>query len=212
MAYCMVSTTAAMGPGPPPRPSGKPAKLEDFKWSDPFASRRMKKFSPECASERTFTAREYLLDDLQEKLPQGLKPWSDALKKLFSGRDYPGSWDGIDPHGYDRNLLMMEYSDMPIAVREWIEDQERTDGEGKGLFGVYEKPKEGSETIRNVVKFASPEMARGLRPLDQKRIAIFAPGAVYDILPLWVAESSECKGERPDQGLSPYQNLQKRVD
>jgi hypothetical protein len=193
---CIVSTAAAIGGGPPPRPGGNPAKLEDFKWADPFSSRRMKKFSADCSAEKTFSAREYLLDDLSEKLPNGLKPWSAALKKLFSGRAYPGSWDGIDPHGYDRNLLMMEYSEVPIAVREWIEDQERNDGEGKGLFGVYDKPKESDDTIRNVVKFASPEMAAGLRPLDQKRVAIFAPGAVYDILPLWVAASSECKGEQ----------------
>lgn len=194
-ACCIVSTASAFGGPKNPRPEGYPTLMEDFKWSDPFSSRRMKKFTADCSVERTFSALEYQLDDLQAKVPLGLKPWQPALKKLFSGRDYPGSWGGIDPHGYDRNLLMMEYSDVPVAVREWIEDQERNDGEGRGLFGVYDKPTEDEKSIRNVVRFASPEMAAGLRPLDKKRVVIFTPGAMYDILPLWVAKSSECKGE-----------------
>lgn len=89
---------------------------------------------------------------------------------------------------------MMEYSEVPIPVREWIEDHERTDGEGKGLFAVYEKPVDADDKIRNVVKFASKGMTPGLRPLDKKKIVLFAPGAVYDILPLWVADESSCKG------------------
>jgi hypothetical protein len=89
---------------------------------------------------------------------------------------------------------MMEYSDLPIPVREWIEDQERDEGPGKGLFAVYEKPTGADDKILNVVKFPSKGMAPGLRPLDQKKVVLFAPGAVYDILPLWVAEGSKCKG------------------
>jgi hypothetical protein len=186
----------AMGPSiPNPRPAGKPAKLESFKWADPFSSRKMKRFAPSCSTEKSFSAKEFLLDDLSEKPPLGLAPWSEALKKIFKGRAYPGSWDGIDPHGYDRNLLMMEYSDVPIKVRQWIEHEERSDGEGKGLFAVYSKPQDDGDEIRNVVKFPTEGMAEGLRPLDKKRIVLFAPGALYDILPLWVAESSSCEGK-----------------
>lgn len=89
---------------------------------------------------------------------------------------------------------MMEYSEVPIPVREWIEDQERNEGQGKGLFAVYEKPSDADDKILNVVKFPSKGMAPALRPLDQKKVVLFAPGAVYDILPLWVAEGSKCKG------------------
>lgn len=204
-SWCCIISSAWAGSHPgPKRPDGVPVKMEDFKWADPAASRRMKKFSAGCTASRTFEAKEYLLDDLSEEPPMGLKPWTEALKKIFSGREYPGSWDGIDPHGYDRNLLLMEYSEVPIAVREWIEAEERGDGEGKGLYAVYEKPKDKDQVIRNVVKFASAEMAKGLRPLDKKKVVIFAPGAVYDILPLWVAEGSDCKGKNPNSIVSLF--------
>lgn len=101
-ASYILSAAAGMGPAEPnvhKRPAGNPTKMEDFKWSDPFISRKIKKYAPACEVEKTFKAREYLLDDLQEKPPKGLSPWGDALKKVFSGRPYPGSWDGIDPHG-----------------------------------------------------------------------------------------------------------------
>lgn len=101
-ASCILTVSAKTGPAQPgvhSRLNGTPTKMEDFKWSDPFNSRRMKKFAPACDAEQTFKAREYLLDDLTAKPPKGISPWADALKKIFSGREYPGSWDGIDPHG-----------------------------------------------------------------------------------------------------------------
>ncbi|OIW29284.1 hypothetical protein CONLIGDRAFT_413808 [Coniochaeta ligniaria NRRL 30616] len=195
-ASFLASAAAAVGPAAPGqqvRPEGKPTKMEDFKWADPFSSSKIRKFTPSCDAEKTFHAREYLLDDLQLEPPLGLEPWAEALKKIFKGRPYPGSWDGWDPHGYDRNLLMMEYSEVPIPVREWIEEQERTDGEGRGLFAVYEKPKDSHHKIHNVVKFPTKGMTPALRPLDKKKVLLFAPGALYDLLPLWVAESSDCK-------------------
>jgi len=198
LAACYIATAAAgMGPAAPgqqARPEAKPAMMDNFKWADPFGSSKIRKFSPSCDAEQTFRAREYLLDDLSADPPLGLSPWADALKKIFKGRPYPGSWDGWDPHGYDRNLLMMEYSEVPVAVREWIEEQERTDGDGKGLFAVYEKPKDSQHKIQNVVKFPTKGMTPALRPLDKKKVVLFAPGAVYDLLPLWVAEGSSCKG------------------
>jgi hypothetical protein len=189
--------SASVGPAAPgvqKRPEAEPTKMEDFKWSDPFSSSKIRKFTPSCSAEATFKAREYLLDDLSEDAPLGLSAWADALRKIFKGRAYPGSWDGWDPHGYDRNLLMMEYSEVPIPVREWIEEQERTDGSGKGLFAVYEKPRDAQHKIQNVAKFPNKGMAPALRPLDKKKVVMFTPGALYDILPLWVAEKSGCKG------------------
>lgn len=101
-ASYIMSAAASAGPAVPgiqQRPTGTPSRLEGFQWVDPFSHRKMKKFVPDCDVEKTFRAREYLLDDLQEKPPKGLSPWADALKKIFKGRPYPGSWDGIDPHG-----------------------------------------------------------------------------------------------------------------
>ena len=45
----------------------------------------------------------------------------------------------------------------------------------------------------SLVQFKKPT-APGLRPLDKKKLVVFAPGAVYDILPLWVADKSGCQG------------------
>jgi len=91
--------------------------------------------------------KEYLLDDVSEEAPFGLAAFQTALKEVFSVREYPGSWDGIDPYGYDRNLLQMEYADLPVKVREWIEEQERSDGPGKGLFAVFKKLAPGIKVI-----------------------------------------------------------------
>ncbi|KAB5571754.1 hypothetical protein GE09DRAFT_1096759 [Coniochaeta sp. 2T2.1] len=197
VSFTLVSSAGAVTgpsvPGQGARPEGKPTKMEDFQWADPFSSSKIRKFSAQCEADKSFRAREYLLDDLSVEPPLGIAPWADALKKIFKGRPYPGSWDGIDPHGYDRNLLMMEYSEVPIPVREWIEEQERTDGDGKGLFAVYEKPKDAQHKIQNVVKFPTKGMTPALRPLDKKKVVLFAPGALYDLLPMWVAEGSNCK-------------------
>lgn len=178
---------------PPSRASGKPEQMGDFKWADPFSSQKIKKFTPSCEAEKTFKASEFLLDDLSVEPPLGLLPFNQALKTIFSGRPYPGSWSGIDPHGYDRNLLMMEYADVPAQVRKWIEAQDRDDGEGKGLFAVYDKPV-GDAPVADTVKFSE----KGAADADlEKRVVLFAPGALYDVLPLWVADKSDCEGRRP---------------
>lgn len=168
-------------------PKIEPTKLENFTWSDPFSSPRLADFDVTCAGQHTFKASEYQLHDLQVEEPMGLWPYGDALKALFGGRPYPGGWEGMDAHGYERNLLKMEYADVPVRVREWIEE---TDGLGKGLFGVYDKPGKG-ERVTGPAKLTNVDNAR---PLDQQMVVIFTPGAVYETLPLWVAEASGCKG------------------
>jgi len=196
-AYLASTTAAAIGPtvpGKPARPAGRPEKLENWKWKDPFAAgSSIDKFEPFCSSERTFKVKEYLLDDVSEPPPRGIEQFASALKEVFADRQYPGSWDGVDPHGYDRNLLQMEYADVPVKVREWIEEQERSNGPGKGLFAVYGKPEEGTK-VRATMKVPEMPIPRELRTLDKQKTVIFAPGAVYEALPLWVAEDSDCAG------------------
>jgi hypothetical protein len=195
---CLGLPIAAKEP-PPARPSGKPEKMSDFKWADPFSSQKTESFKPSCEAEKAFQASEFLLDDLSAVPPLGLSPFSEALKTIFSGRSYPGSWDGIDPHGYDRNLLMMEYADVPVKAREWIEAQDADDGEGKGLFAVYDKPADVEQPVKSTVKFSKEGGANlGIRPLDKNRVVLFAPGALYDVLPLWVAETSDCEGKKEE--------------
>lgn len=194
-ALTLLSSPALGLLSPPPMPNNIPPRVEptmteNFTWSDPFSSPKLAGFDTACESERTFTALEYQLHDLQEPEPKGLWPYGDALKALFGGRGYPGGWEGIDAHGYERILVKMEYTDVPVKVREWIEEQERSEGPGKGLFGVYDKPDKGA-MVTGVANLPKEDY---LRPLDQGRVAIFAPGAVYETLPLWVAEGSDCEG------------------
>jgi len=193
-AACLASTVSAVGPAAPDkpaRPKAKREKMADFKWHNPFKADDIDKFDVFCGAEKTFKMREYLLDDVSEDAPLGLVAYQTALKSVFGERQYPGSWDGIDPHGYDRNLLQMEYTDVPLKVREWIEEQERSSGPGKALFAVYNKPTEGTKAAATVKVPETPTPAE-LRADDAKKTVIFAPGALYEQLPLWVAEDSDC--------------------
>lgn len=181
------------------RPSGHGAATatKDFRWKNPFSGDAAASdllLKPSCSATRSFKAHQYLLDDLKEAPPLGLGPYADRLKAFFQGREYPGSWDGLDPHGYDRNVVLMEWDDVPGAVRAWIDEQakqkkkpdapkgqsdeekkaekKKEDRSGKGLFAVYRKA----------------------RAPKNHKVVIFAPGAIYETLPLWVAESNDCKG------------------
>jgi hypothetical protein len=203
-AAWLACTATAIGPASPekpPRLQGHPTKMDNWRWPNPFASssssssgQNKNKFDAACEVERTFAAQEFLLDDLAENPPTGLLPYRDALRDVFSAREYPGSWDGVDPHGYDRNLLAMGYADVPRKVREWIEDQERRDGPGKGLFAVYNVPMSGTRVLETIKVPAETPVSEEWRARDEGRIAIFAPGALYEVLPLWVAEGSGCEG------------------
>ncbi|KAK0386717.1 hypothetical protein NLU13_6552 [Sarocladium strictum] len=189
---------AFFGAKEPPKPT--PHIIDDFKWQDPYGHPKIGSFEAACEHTVTLPAREFTLADLSVPAPQGLRDWSPGLKKLFTGREYPGAWGGLDRHLNDRTIISMEYKDVPLEVRLWIEDQDRTDGEGKGLFGVFEKPKEGDDKIESPVEFPSAKEVD--RSLDEERLAIFAPGALYHILPLWAAETSPCRDVMSD--LSKY--------
>lgn len=187
------SAEALIGGGPPPKPNVKPHIVDGFAWRDPFALEAMATLEPACEVTKKFQVSEFTLNDLLVKAPQGLKPWASGLKKLFSEREYPGGWAGIDVHGLEREILSMEYTDVPLELRKWIEEQERTEGAGKGLFGVFDKPQTANDTITEPVTIPSADSVD--RSLDEGRVAIFAPGAIYHVLPLWAAEDSNCKGK-----------------
>ncbi len=192
---------------PPPRPAGKPTKLdpEAFPWTDPFAPGGLEGagLAPTCEAGRTFRGSEFRLDDLSLPPPKGLLPYADALRRALRDKPYPGSWDGVDPHGYGRVLVRMDYPDVPRRVRAWIEAQE-----ADGLFSVFERG-DGAEAAEETAK--PPETARKPGeddPADKDKIVLFAPGAIYRALPLWVAEGSDCEGK--EYLLSPQSGLNNR--
>lgn len=166
--------------------------VKGFDWADPFTPNVMATFQSRCDEKKQFEVFEYTLAELMEPPPKGLKPWAKGLKAVFADREYPGGWLGLDRHAGGRSVLLMNYDQIPLLVRQWIEQQERADGEGKALFAVLEKPKNDEDEIEKVVEF--PEADKVDRANDKDKVAVFAPGALYGILPLWTAEASECKG------------------
>ena len=192
----LAGSVAAFGP-PLPQPDGgapQTTLAKDFVWRNPFKSANISSFSPTCEVSQSFPANEYTLHSLTEPQPRGLKPWSDGLKTFFKNREYPGSWAGLDRHKNARRILSMNYDEIPVLVREWIEAEERTGGAGKGLFAVFAKPMDDDDTVSEIVE-PPVSAAEADRSGDRRKVAIFAPGAIYGILPLWVAEESKCKGQ-----------------
>lgn len=169
--------------------------VETFNWKNPFApSPTPGGFTADCEASATFHATQHALRDLQKPRPAGLAPWAEALKFFFGGRPFPGSWEGVDATGADRDVIMMEYGDVPGAVKDWIEAQQ-ADGEGdaRWLFAVYDKPREQGVKIKGTAKPRATDEA-GVEESGENKVMLFAAGAVYETLPLWVAEGSKCKG------------------
>ncbi|KAK1982992.1 hypothetical protein LZ30DRAFT_589375 [Colletotrichum cereale] len=200
--------TAAAGTqvGKPPVPQAKTTMADNFPWRDPFATgTAAAAYAPACEASATFPARQYTLHDLSDKPPTGLSHYADGLKAFFAGREYPGGWAGLDRHMYDRNVLLMEYADVPPRARAWIEAQERVSAAdddaaaaGKGLFAVFDKPASADDKVTERV--AVPAEGDVDRALDADRVAIFAPGALYHVLPLFVADGSDCQDALADLG------------
>ncbi|KAL8306759.1 hypothetical protein RB593_005600 [Gaeumannomyces tritici] len=139
-------------------------------------------FHVSCSATATFRARQYTAADLPDPYPErGLAPWAEALRRSAldgtGSAAYPGGWDGDELHGGERVLLLMELTDVPPTVRAFVE-HDGVDGYSgrRWHFGVHDKP-------------GAPE---GTAAAGDK-VMIFAPGALYDILPLWVADSSRCR-------------------
>ncbi|KAF6832403.1 phenylacetaldoxime dehydratase [Colletotrichum plurivorum] len=160
---------------------------ESFPWSDPFGAHPSPPgFRARCEATATFRATQHVIREIHEPLPVGLAPWADAIRYFFGGRPFPGGWNGVDPRGADREVVKMEYADVPAAVKEWIVEQKKGEGDSRWLFGVYEKPGPGGKV--------------GGTAAEEDLVVLFAAGAVYEVLPLWVAGGSECEGEMLDLG------------
>jgi hypothetical protein len=155
-------------------------------------------FEAPCRSEKTFNAKQYVLAQLD-------KSWKPAVNEILGDHQphpHPGGWEDGERDGGD-SVVIMEYADVPTAVRDWILEQYRArkaDGTRRWwLFGIAEKPREGQDA-----KFIDPaeslvvgEAEGGMRQElpDKDKVLMFAPRALYEILPLWVAKKSSCEGK-----------------
>ncbi len=190
--------------------------VPSFKWSRPFPDdgTEPSNFHVHCRHSASFRARLYQLKDLFQAPPAGLAPWGSAIEAFLRNREYMGSWDGVDHGGAEREVVMMEWVDVPREVRAWIEEQQRDVGgvnEERWLFGVFEKPKMGAEgEAQTVLGTVRPPRETGLagdggqeqqerepEVKDEDKIVVFPAGAIYEILPLWVAKGSGCERKMP---------------
>ncbi|KAK4662412.1 hypothetical protein QC763_611320 [Podospora pseudopauciseta] len=178
--------------------------VPSFKWSRPFPDDGTDPggFEVHCKAKKTFRAKMYKLSDLPEDPPTGLSPWRHAIEDFMDHtKEFMGSWDGVDHKGENREIVVMEYKDVPLEVREWIEQQQRDEetekpNKKKWWFGVFEKPQEHGQRIIGTVKPTPTPVPQGGHAPDVKdikledKILVFPGGAIYEILPLWVAGGS----------------------
>ncbi|KAL2272063.1 hypothetical protein VTJ83DRAFT_1434 [Remersonia thermophila] len=184
-----------------------------FRWSRPFPDDGSDPmgYHIKCRNTASYKAKMYKLKDLAEEPPTGLAPWKEGIERFMAQRDYAGSWDGVDHKGQDREIVVMEWTDVPEPVKQWIEQQQRGDGlvpEHKWLFGVFRKPKEDGEKIYNTAEAIHSPAAEEEEPVpdipDNEKIVVFPAGAIYENLPLWAAKGSSC--ERQMHDLSKYKS------
>lgn len=172
--------------------------VDDFHWENPWPHGRSVPlgFEAICEAEKSYHASQHLLSDLDAPPPAGLAPWADAIRFYFGGHPYPGSWDGIDAGNTARDILKMEYTDVPQAVKDWMAETVKFDkwGHTRYMYGVFWKPKEGGDTAQ-----AASNDTEGK---DEDKVLFFAAGAIYEIAPLWVAKGSNCEGEA--KGLQQF--------
>lgn len=123
---------------PEPTPVGE---IWTAKWKDSDLSSYKRK----CAASTTITAELYKLKEMYPTLKQ----WAPELKVFYHKQYYPGSWNGEDKHGNDRELLKLDLGDLPYAVREWIK----------------EHPKQRHFSVQDSIVFFAPGAIYPLLPL-----------------------------------------------
>ncbi|KAK0704516.1 hypothetical protein B0H67DRAFT_544912 [Lasiosphaeris hirsuta] len=188
--------------------------VDSFRWSRPFPDDGTDPggFHVNCKAEGRFYAKMYKLSDLWEEPPAGLAPWHDVIEDFLGHREYIGSWDGVDHKGQDREIVVMEYVDVPDPVKHWIEEQQLEDRDapnsGKWLFAVLEKPKQEGQKIMSTVApkptaVPSEHDTEQVAVIpDKDKILVFPAGSVYENMPLWVSKGSRC--ERDLSNLTNY--------
>jgi hypothetical protein len=106
------SPTAAADPADDPTPIGA-------LWTSSWDSSSLSPYHQSCGASSTFRAQVFKLAALYPDL----EDYATGLKRFYAGTHYPGSWDGVDAHGMERELLKMDVADLPARVRKWMEQQ-----------------------------------------------------------------------------------------
>ncbi len=184
--------------------------VDSFQWVRPFPDLEDDDLPPggfevPCKVTRTFKAKQFKLVDLAADPPAGLKPWATAIEDFITRRPYPGSWDGVDHGGKQRDYMVMDWLDLPIHLRNWIETQQREDTKQQWLYGVFEKNRKDGQPVTETVKptptatptESSPGETASAEPVrvvpDKNKFVVFPAAAIYDVMPLWLAKWSKCE-------------------
>jgi len=192
--------------------------VESFKWTRPFPDDHTSPmgFESRCNVLHQFHAKQFKYREFHG--PE-LQRWGDLLTDFYTRKPYPGHWDGVNEGGDNRDLMMMEWKDVPKAVQHWIEEQMLTgkadDNRWSWLIAAKHPAKGEDKVTQTVGPSAEPTMSPGEnldghkremvpKLKDKEKVLFFVAGAMYDILPLWVAKYSKCESTlRPPSPPSP---------
>ncbi|KAH8880207.1 hypothetical protein GQ53DRAFT_610467, partial [Thozetella sp. PMI_491] len=166
-----------------------------FHWANPFYHDEdpiYGHFPLTCEAVGTFHGTQYKFSDFDVNFPEGLAPWKQAMQPFFA-RDYPGNWRGVDPGRKNREYVMMEYSDVPAPVRDWIEEQHRVPNNNRiwlmGIFGKPKRPDNSDDISPPVVGRITPDMFNQTPANDM--LDKYSPHLKDDAVVAWPIDISE---------------------
>jgi hypothetical protein len=185
-----------------------PHVAETFNWWYPYHTdgEIPNGFNVTCEAIRVYRAKQYHVKELKDST------WAPALNELLGRHEYLGSWSGMDRGGDERDFIIMEYKDVPKAVKEWVREQHqkemRDETRKDWLFGIFEKPEPASDgkpakppkwvDEKDATKADTTGDGFVKLPDDKNKVLMFAPAAIHDILPLWGADGTSCRGRNLD--------------
>ncbi len=187
--------------------------VESFKWQRPFPDDDTPPmgFETKCDVHIKLHAKQYKFREFDEHL----KPWAATLREFYDRRPYQGHWDGVNEGGDNRDIIMMEWREVPRLVRDWIEKQQSLgkDQDNRWTYVVLPRPKHTGDTVSASDIIRAPRAASAGEPAssatpapkvkDKDKVLFFQAGATYDILPLWVAHKSKCESKWPPDKTQP---------
>ena len=180
--------------------------VESFNWHRPFPDDGTPPmgFETICNVVSTMHAKQYKYREFNEHL----KPYAQVLHDFYQRRHYQGHWDGVNEGGDNRDIIMMDWKEVPKLVRGWIEEQQLNgkDQTNRWTWLVLPKVKNDNDVITTTVGAAplatgSPaEEPTGKREIlpklkDKEKVLFFQAGSSYDILPLFVAHQGKCESK-----------------
>lgn len=110
---------AASGPAAASAPPAEDPTPVGALWTAAWNDSTLAPYTKSCATRTTHRGQIYTLKNLYPDL----ETFAPQLKVFYNKQLYPGSWEGIDKHGNDRELIKMDMTDLPWKVREWIKKE-----------------------------------------------------------------------------------------